>query len=49
MQEIRCTNCNKLLAKVRRSDDDRIIIIHKNSTELDIKCPRCKTMNEFVV
>ena len=33
--EVRCTNCGKLLAIVR------------DSSTVEMKCPRCKTMNTF--
>jgi len=35
MIDFRCTQCNRLLAKVG------------GSAKVEIKCPRCKTMNLF--
>lgn len=34
MKDVRCKNCNKLLAKA------------DNKGHIEIKCPRCKTLNE---
>ena len=34
LEEIRCGNCNKLLAK-------------SCCNQLEIKCPRCRTMNQI--
>lgn len=35
MIEFRCTRCNRLLAKI------------DGNAKVEIKCPRCKTMNLF--
>lgn len=35
MLDLRCTNCNKLLA---RTD---------NKGQVEVKCPRCKTLNNL--
>lgn len=34
MNEIRCTSCNRLLAKAKYQ-------------QIEIKCPRCKTLNKL--
>ena len=36
MKDFRCKQCNRLLAKV------------SEGSKVEIKCPRCKTMNFFV-
>jgi len=38
MKELRCKKCDKLLAKVK---EDSV------NTEIEIKCNRCKTTNQF--
>jgi phage FluMu protein Com len=51
--EFRCENCNKLLAtfggELKFGDskgDDRTCIIEGAGQYLEIKCPRCKTINK---
>ncbi len=35
MNDFRCTQCNRLLAKI------------EGGSKVEIKCPRCKTMNVY--
>ena len=45
MKEIRCTNCKKKLADVSGESTE----INKDTPLIQIKCPRCKTLNLAVV
>lgn len=51
--EFRCEKCNRLLAKLAvewefgdSSEDDRTYIIDGARQYLEVKCPRCKTINK---
>ncbi|MFC1571057.1 Com family DNA-binding transcriptional regulator [Candidatus Margulisiibacteriota bacterium] len=37
MKDFRCKQCNRLLAKI------------EGNTKVEIKCPRCKAMNLYMV
>ena len=59
MQDIRCTECNKLLCQLTLPIEPGEAIyvpkgieinkIEMTSKILEIKCPRCKTINTIVV
>jgi phage FluMu protein Com len=38
VEEIRCVNCGKLLLLIREKPPP---------TEIEVKCPRCKTINQI--
>lgn len=38
MREVRCIKCGKLLCKIEKE--------HESLGKIEIKCPRCKTINE---
>lgn len=53
MKQFRCQKCNRLLAKIYDNKTgitfDEIKEIDKCNSKIEIKCPRCQTMNEIEV
>ena len=59
MTPFRCSNCNRLLAKVYPNQTvipvdivpytGKVTAIDENTCRIEIKCPRCNAMNELSV
>jgi len=51
IKELRCSKCNKMLAKVKNfkeaKKEETTRGIEKTSLATEIKCPRCKTNTVF--
>jgi phage FluMu protein Com len=55
--EIRCDNCNKLLATVENNStkfptdivQEEVKTIDQDHTTVEIKCPRCKKLKQIIV